>query len=80
MRSTTPSKGSVSEHFAAPTRLWCCLQDVRSTYVANTTVMGLEKADVVLLVGSNPRTEAPVLNARLRKIWLNGTQVCGIAW
>jgi hypothetical protein len=30
---------------------------------------------VVLLIGSNPRTESPVLNARLRKIHLDGTQI-----
>lgn len=53
--------------------------DVRSTYVANTTVAGFEKADVVLLVGTNPRLEAPVFNARLRKAWLDGTQV-GDGW
>ena len=49
--------------------------DIRSTYLANTGVMGFEGADVVLLVGSNPRLEAPVFNARLRKAFLDGTQV-----
>ena len=38
--------------------------DVRSNYVANTSVMGIEEADAVLLIGSNPRLEAPVFNAR----------------
>lgn len=46
--------------------------DLRATYVANTTVAGLEAADVVLLVGTNPRIEAPVYNARLRKAYLDG--------
>ncbi|KAI8470294.1 MAG: NADH:ubiquinone oxidoreductase 76 kDa subunit [Monoraphidium minutum] len=46
--------------------------DLRATYVANTTVAGLEQADVVLLVGTNPRVEAPVYNARLRKAYLDG--------
>lgn len=49
--------------------------DVRSTYVANTTVMGIEVADAILLVGTNPRTESPVYNARLRKAWQDGAQV-----
>lgn len=49
--------------------------DVRSTYVANTTVAGVEAADVILLVGTNPRVECPVFNARLRKAWLDGAQV-----
>lgn len=38
--------------------------DVRSNYLMNTSLSGISQADVVLLVGSNPRTEAPVLNAR----------------
>lgn len=49
--------------------------DIRSTYVANTTVMGLEQADVILLVGTNPRVESPVYNARIRKSWYDGAQV-----
>eukprot|EP00879_Flechtneria_rotunda_P019257 GHRR01020224.1.p1 GENE.GHRR01020224.1~~GHRR01020224.1.p1 ORF type:complete len:491 (+),score=161.24 GHRR01020224.1:176-1648(+) len=49
--------------------------DIRSTYVANTTVMGLEQADVILLIGTNPRVESPVYNARIRKSWLDGAQV-----
>jgi NADH dehydrogenase (ubiquinone) Fe-S protein 1 len=49
--------------------------DVRSTYIANTTVSGFEKADMILLIGTNPRVESPVFNARLRKTWLDGTQV-----
>ena len=38
--------------------------DVRSNYLMNTSVLGFEFADVILLVGSNPRLEAPVFNAR----------------
>ena len=38
--------------------------DVRSNYLMNTSLAGISQADVVLLVGSNPRLEAPVLNAR----------------
>jgi NADH-quinone oxidoreductase subunit G len=41
--------------------------DSRSHYIFNTTIEGLEKTDFVLIIGSNPREEAPVLNARLRK-------------
>jgi NADH dehydrogenase (ubiquinone) Fe-S protein 1 len=51
--------------------------DVRSSYVANTGVLAMEGADVILLVGSNPRLESPVFNARLRKAFLDGTQVGG---
>lgn len=40
--------------------------DVRSSYLFNSSVVGLDAADAILLVGCNPRLEAPVLNARLR--------------
>ena len=44
----------------------------RAGYLFNSTIAGIDKADVVLLIGSNPRQEAPVLNARLRKRYLKG--------
>ena len=44
----------------------------RSQYLFNTTIEGLEEADVVLLVGTNPRWEAPLVNARIRKRYLRG--------
>ena len=44
----------------------------RESWLFNSTLAGIEEADVVLLVGSNPRLEAPVFNARLRKRWLAG--------
>ncbi len=44
----------------------------RASYVFNAGIAGIERADAVLLIGTNPRTEAAVLNARLRKIWLQG--------
>jgi NADH-quinone oxidoreductase subunit G len=43
----------------------------RQTYLFNSTIAGVETADALLLVGANPRREAPVLNARIRKKWLN---------
>ncbi|MBL8713523.1 MAG: NADH-quinone oxidoreductase subunit G [Alphaproteobacteria bacterium] len=36
----------------------------------NTTIAGIEQADVILLVGTNPRHEAALVNARIRKTWL----------
>ncbi len=44
----------------------------RAGYLFNTTIAGIEQADAVLLVGSNPRLEAPMINARLRKRYLMG--------
>ena len=42
----------------------------RAGYLFNSGLAGIEDADAILLVGTNPRFEAPVLNSRLRKIWL----------
>ncbi|KAG8875684.1 NADH dehydrogenase (ubiquinone) 78K chain precursor, 5-prime end [Tulasnella sp. 332] len=44
--------------------------DVRSNYLFNSTIPNLEAADCILLVGTNPRHEAAVMNARIRKRWL----------
>ncbi|EAZ63602.2 NADH dehydrogenase (ubiquinone) 78K chain precursor, 5-prime end [Scheffersomyces stipitis CBS 6054] len=44
--------------------------DIRSNYIFNSTIDGIEDADQILLVGTNPRHEAAVLNTRLRKVWL----------
>lgn len=41
--------------------------DARTSYLFNSNIVGVEDADLVLLVGSDPRAEAPVLNARLRR-------------
>ena len=42
----------------------------RESYILNPTLMGVEDADALLLIGANPRTEAAVWNARIRKAWL----------
>jgi len=42
--------------------------DVRSEYLFNSTVLGIEDADAVLLVGTNPRMESPLIASRIRKI------------
>ena len=44
----------------------------RDFYIFNTSVAGIEEADALLLIGTNPRHEAPVLNARIRKRMLAG--------
>jgi len=41
--------------------------DVRSNYLFNSTIAGIEEADVLVLIGSNPRMEAPLIAARMRK-------------
>ena len=45
---------------------------LRAGYLFNTTIAGIEEADACLLIGSNPRWEAPLINARIRKRWLTG--------
>jgi NADH-quinone oxidoreductase subunit G len=44
----------------------------RAGYIFNPGIAGIEQADVILLVGANPRWEAPMVNARIRKRWLKG--------
>ena len=43
----------------------------REFYLFNSTIAGIEEADAILLIGTNPRHEAPVLNARIRKTWIH---------
>ena len=47
----------------------------RSGYVGNATIADLDTASSILLVGTNPREEAPVLNSRIRKNWVRGADV-----
>jgi NADH-quinone oxidoreductase subunit G len=47
----------------------------RSAYVGNARIEDIDGAKFILLVGTNPRNEAPVLNARIRKAWTNGALV-----
>jgi NADH-quinone oxidoreductase subunit G len=47
----------------------------RSEYLFNSTIAGIDEADAILLIGTNARIEAPVLNARLRKAWLRGAEI-----
>lgn len=52
--------------------------DIRSNYAFNSKITGVEEADVILLVGTNPRHEAAVLNARIRKQWLRSDLAVGL--
>ncbi|WP_424931757.1 NADH-quinone oxidoreductase subunit NuoG [Amaricoccus macauensis] len=49
--------------------------DNRAAYAGTATIEDLEFAEMIQLVGVNPRLEAPVLNARIRKAWLRGATV-----
>ena len=51
----------------------------RENYLFNSTINGIEEADFILLIGSNPRYEATILNARIRKAYLqNKTQIISL--
>ncbi|RLP24243.1 NADH-quinone oxidoreductase subunit NuoG [Mesorhizobium sp. YM1C-6-2] len=50
----------------------------RASYIFNSTIEGIEQADAVLIIGSNPRFEASVLNARIRKRWKQGNLPVGV--
>ena len=50
----------------------------RASYIFNPTISGIEQADALLIVGSNPRKEAAVLNARIRKRWRTGQLKVGV--
>ena len=52
--------------------------DIRSNYAFNSRLWGVEEADVILLVGTNPRHEAAGLNARIRKRWLRSDLEVGL--
>ena len=50
----------------------------RSAYVGNAAIEDIDDAQMILMVGTNPRTEAPVLNARIRQAWSGGAKVARI--
>jgi NADH-quinone oxidoreductase subunit G len=50
----------------------------RASYLFNSTIEGVEQADAIMMIGTNPRREAPVLNARMRKRWSRGGLLAGV--
>ena len=61
-----------------------CRQDgakiggARAGYLFNSTIAGIDEADALLIIGSNPRIEASVLNARIRRNWLATRLTVGV--
>ena len=53
------------------------LDGPRASYIFNAGVRGIDAADAILLIGTNPRAESPVLNARIRKRYLRGRCAIG---
>jgi len=52
--------------------------DLRHNYLLNSGIASVEDADLVLLVGTNPRFEAPLFNTRLRKSWISNDLRVGL--
>jgi len=50
----------------------------RQSWLFNATLAGVDKADALLIIGANPKVEAPVLNARIRQAWLHGELKVGV--
>ena len=50
----------------------------RSGYVGTARIEDIETSDAILLIGTNPRAEAPVLNSRIRKAWSNGAEIASV--
>ncbi|MGE0660879.1 MAG: NADH-quinone oxidoreductase subunit NuoG, partial [Reyranellaceae bacterium] len=44
----------------------------RASYLFNSTIAGIDQADAILLIGADPRREAPIVNSRMRRRWLTG--------
>ena len=53
--------------------------DKRENYLFNSSIKGIEESDFIFLIGSNPRYEATILNARIRKSYLqNKTKIISL--
>jgi NADH-quinone oxidoreductase subunit G len=50
----------------------------RASYLFNATVAGIDDADAIMIIGANPRLEAPVMNARIRRRWRKGGLLVGL--
>ncbi len=50
----------------------------RASYLFNSSIEGIEAADAIILIGTNPRLEAAVLNSRIRKRWRQGGLFVGV--
>jgi NADH-quinone oxidoreductase subunit G len=50
----------------------------RAGYLFNSTIEGIDQADAIMLIGTNPRLEAPIINARIRKRWRQGGLLIGV--
>ena len=54
-----------------------CIRDSndRGLYAGTVPIEEINNSEIIFIIGSNPRIEAPVLNARIRNSWLKGAEV-----
>ncbi len=57
------------ENFESREKKFYINSDEKMNYIFNSSIQGIEEADFILLVGTNPRFEATMLNARIRKAY-----------
>ncbi|MFK7875129.1 MAG: NADH-quinone oxidoreductase subunit NuoG [Paracoccaceae bacterium] len=72
LKTLVESKGGVVECRTDGAKLPA---ENRSAYVGTAAIEDIDTAERILLIGTNPRVEAPVLNARIRKAWANGATI-----
>ena len=77
LRELMKSLGSTSMDCRAPGELLDPAAG-RASYIFNPGIAGIDRADAILIIGSNPRHEAAVLNARIRKRWRQGDVSIGV--
>jgi len=54
------------------------IENQRASYIFNSSIQEIDNADAILLIGTNPRWEASVLNARIRKAYINNDCKIGL--
>ena len=54
------------------------IENQRASYIFNSSIQEIDNAEAILLIGTNPRWEASVLNARIRKAYINNNCKIGL--
>ncbi len=72
LRELTAAQGGA---FECRTDGACLPAGNRSAYIGTARIEDIDGAGSIILIGSDPRWESPVLNARIRKAWLNGATI-----
>ncbi len=68
-----------SNHYEARSMGAMVDTSTRGAYLFNTSIAGIENADAIVIIGANPRIEATMVNARIRKTWLQSNKRLPVA-